>query len=70
MNQNENDHGYKSLSHQRRTYSVDEYGGRHMGYNGPSKGGKFDMIKQSSEDDYVCAVLPRTNSRPSAKTCW
>ena len=70
MNQNENDDGYKSLSYQRRTFSVDEYGGRHMGFNGSSKSRKFDMIKQNSEDDYVCAPLPRTNNRPSAQTCW
>jgi len=27
-------------------------------------------ITQSDDDGYICALLPRTNHRPTAKTCW
>ncbi len=81
MNQTDNNNGSKSLSsYQRRTQSVDEYSLQNLndGYNeinnkhinGILNKHKHEFMKQISEDDYVCAPLPRTNNRPSAQTCW
>ena len=71
MNQNDNDDGYKALSSfQRRTFSVDGYSDRYIRPIRSATDRKNRMIKQTSEDDYVCAPLPRINNRPSAQTCW
>ena len=68
------------LSHQRRTQSVDEEALHtldNISYEINGKdikekltNGKHNMPKQISDGKYVCEILPRTNNRPSAKTCW
>jgi hypothetical protein len=70
----------QSILPNRRTQSVDEYGyqienNEHDGIDEKYRkkilhNGKREITKQISDDDYVCALLPRTNNRPSAKTCW
>ncbi len=81
MNRNTNKDGSKSsLTHQRRTFSVDEYslqnsnddrdGKNNIHTKGSLKDRKHDIIKQCSDDTYVCAPLSRLNNRSSAQTCW
>lgn len=74
---NQIDDNKSVLPHQRRTQSVDEYP-FHDGHdeinnkpiNGKLNNLKHELMKQISNDDYVCAPLLRTNNRPSAQTCW
>jgi len=81
MNQSDkNIASQSSLPYQRRTQSVDEYSletpnNECYGINGKYikktlHNGKHEVMKQNSDDEYVCALIPRTNNRPSAKTCW
>jgi len=75
-----NNASQSSLPYQRRTVSVDEYSipTQNNEYDGADDkyikrtlhNSKHEMMKQISDEDYVCAPLPRTNNRPSAKTCW
>lgn len=81
MNQSDQNNIFQSsLPYQRRTLSIDEYSLQIMNneYDGLDDkyskktltNGKNEIKKQNSNDYYMCAALPRTNNRPSAKTCW
>lgn len=79
MSDKENDKTiHSNVPLERRAISVDEYALSMMDKNYDEKrtngkmiNGKYQQVtKQRSDDDYVCALLPRTNNRPSAKTCW
>jgi hypothetical protein len=76
---NSNDASKSSLSHQRRTQSVDEYSLQKLSeeFYGIDEentdqtltNGNDKTVKECG-DSYMCAALPRTNNRPSARTCW
>jgi len=81
MNQNDKNIASQSLlPFQRRTQSVDDHSFQILNNEYDGKGGKYirktlpngkqEVMKQNSDDEYVCAVIPRANNRPSAKTCW
>jgi hypothetical protein len=80
MNENGTDNVSKLLLfQQRRTQSVDEhalqilnddiYGRDDKNRNRTLKNRSHDIIKEC-DDNYIHAALPRTNNRPTAKTCW
>ncbi|CAF0755476.1 unnamed protein product [Adineta steineri] len=74
MSENDRNNLSKSIPfQQRRAKSADEFALQILNDENLKKktllNGSHEII-QEYNDDYICAPLPRTNNRPSARTCW